>query len=268
MTYGATSLAVVVVLIILMQLGVFNLSTQIPTTQMGSCRLARQNVLDSIQVSLLGVCKGRPLQVFTQFNGQSSKIAIPSTPLLGTGSFSIFAWIKTNTTGTRQGIITIGDSACTGRGIMLFVNNAGYLEAELTCSVSGPTSAPTSVDDGRYHFVGVVNDAGMFQLYIDGAAVGSAVSQAPNLGSGFSYIGVDASSYFFNGVITNVQVYNTSLSAEEVASVYKEWMSGAPLPIPNTVGWWQLNGDTMDYSGNYNNGVPVNILALSQFASP
>ena len=87
MTYGATSLAVVVVLIILMQLGVFNLSTQIPTTQMGSCRLARQNVLDSIQVSLLGVCKGRPLQVFTQFNGQSSKIAIPSTPLLGTGSF-------------------------------------------------------------------------------------------------------------------------------------------------------------------------------------
>ena len=107
-----------------------------------------------------------------------------------------------------------------------------------------------------------------FNYYIDGAAVGSAVSQAPNLGSGFSYIGVDASSYFFNGVITNVQVYNTSLSAEEVASVYKEWMSGAPLPIPNTVGWWQLNGDTMDYSGNYNNGVPVNILALSQLASP
>ncbi len=265
MIYAATGLIIGVVLVVLAWMGVFNLSTQVPTTQMGSCRLARQIVLgNGVQVSQLGNCRGRPLEFFTQFNGQNSKISIPLTPLSGRGSFSIFTWIKTNTTGIRQGIITIGSQYCTGKGVMLSIDSTGYLEEGLTCSSPGLNSAPVIVNDGKFHFVGVVDNAGMVQLYVDGAAAGNAVSQSPNLGKGFNYIGVDASSYFFNGIITNVQVYNTSLSTDEIQSLYGEWISGAPLPLPTLIGWWQLNGDTSDYSGNNNNnGVPFNVLVTT-----
>jgi hypothetical protein len=60
-----------------------------------------------------------------------------------------------------------------------------------------------------------------------------------------------------------VQLYSTSLSASEVQTLYSESIGGAPLPMPELVGWWPLNGDTKDYSGNGDNGVSYNIAANS-----
>ena len=59
---------------------------------------------------------------------------------------------------------------------------------------------------------------------------------------------------YFNGSIANVQIYNTSLSSNELAALYQEGIGGAPINIQNLVGWWPLNGNAQDYSGNNNNG--------------
>ena len=66
------------------------------------------------------------------------------------------------------------------------------------------------------------------------------------------------SPYYFSGSIANVQIYNTSLSANEVQALYLEGIGGAPIDLQNLVGWWPLNGNANDYSGNGNNGVPTN----------
>ena len=105
-------------------------------------------------------------------------------------------------------------------------------------------------------------------IYIDGQ-----VFQQGNLGTGRTiystipfYIGTDAWTLWspicvghcndvFNGSISNVQVYNISLTQSEAQQLYSEGIGGAPLsqPILNSlVGWWPLNGNLNDYSGNSN----------------
>jgi hypothetical protein len=54
--------------------------------------------------------------------------------------------------------------------------------------------------------------------------------------------------------VANIQVYNTSLDASEVESLYNEGIGGAPIDLQHLVGWWPLNGNANDYSGNGNAG--------------
>ncbi len=61
----------------------------------------------------------------------------------------------------------------------------------------------------------------------------------------------------FNGYLSNVQVYNTTLTAGEAYSLYLEGIGGAPVKLQNLVAWYPLNGNANDYSGNNNNGVPA-----------
>ncbi len=67
-------------------------------------------------------------------------------------------------------------------------------------------------------------------------------------------------SYYFQGSLSNVQIYNASLTADQVQYLYKEGIGGAPIYLQRLVGWWPINGDTIDYSGNNNNGMPANVI--------
>jgi len=58
----------------------------------------------------------------------------------------------------------------------------------------------------------------------------------------------------FNGLIANVQIYNTALTPQEIQYLYQEGLGGAPVRLQNLVAWWPLNGDAKDYSGNNNHG--------------
>ncbi|VVB76898.1 Concanavalin A-like lectin/glucanases superfamily protein [uncultured archaeon] len=57
------------------------------------------------------------------------------------------------------------------------------------------------------------------------------------------------------GFVSNVQAYNTTLPATEISLLYREGIGGVPINLRNLVGWWPLNGDAKDYSGNNNDGV-------------
>ena len=39
----------------------------------------------------------------------------------------------------------------------------------------------------------------------------------------------------------------------------------APIAPQNCVGWWPLNGDVNDYSGNNNNGAPIGVSFTSSW---
>ena len=67
------------------------------------------------------------------------------------------------------------------------------------------------------------------------------------------------------GYIADVQVYNTSLDANQVQALYMEGIGGVPVNLQYIVGWWPLNGDFNDYSGNGNNGVPTSITFASSW---
>ena len=99
-------------------------------------------------------------------------------------------------------------------------------------------------------------------MYINGVKGTPAAAPAGNLdpgtvGIGQFYVG---GGYNFNGLIADVQLYNTSLDANQVAALYREGVGGAPITIQNLVGWWPLNGNANDYSGNNNNGQAGNVI--------
>jgi len=58
----------------------------------------------------------------------------------------------------------------------------------------------------------------------------------------------------YGNLLANVQIYNTSLSANEIRALYLEGIGGAPINLQHLVAWWPLNGNANDYSGNGNNG--------------
>ena len=73
--------------------------------------------------------------------------------------------------------------------------------------------------------------------------------------------------------IANVQLYNTSLSTNELQALYLEGIGGSPVNLQNLVAWYPLNGDVKDYSGNNNNGqagsyISFNNTWLSSYTQP
>ena len=76
-----------------------------------------------------------------------------------------------------------------------------------------------------------------------------------------------AGNELFNGTISNVQIYNSTLSPTEISNLYHEGIGGVPISVGSIVGWWPLNGNANDYSGNDNNGAPVNMIFTNSWTS-
>lgn len=116
-------------------------------------------------------------------------------------------------------------------------------------------------------------DGSNVNVYIDGVYKGSVAAAGPisYLPSSSQYVAIG---YLISGggtvgagSLSNAQFYNVSLDASQIQALYLEGIGGAPVLPANVVGWWPLNGDTNDYSGNNNNGAPTSIAYTSQWLS-
>jgi hypothetical protein len=159
-----------------------------------------------------------------KFDGNDDYATLTSTPTTGTGSFSIFGWVKTSSTGTRKQILAYGSDS-SNNGEWVFINTSNQVESDLS-TVAGPNSAVT-VTDGNWHFVGVVNNTNTFQIYVDGKASGNSSSMSPNIGTGNtpvigSGMGGNAGGWRFNGQIDDLRVYNYALTASQIKQVMNQ----------------------------------------------
>jgi len=73
---------------------------------------------------------------------------------------------------------------------------------------------------------------------------------------------------FYAGIISNVQIYNTALTPQEIQYLYQQGLGGAPVRLQNLVGWWPLNGDAKDYSGNNLHGTIYNVTFVQNYNPP
>jgi hypothetical protein len=209
-----------------------------------------------------------------------SKIGVRSSASLNiTGSITIGAWynLAANITGCyNEGIVSKATSEFPGTG----GNNIGGYNLFLGCGMSGQyTNGPQNAsgwssggpipNSGRWVYVtgekdGSLNRATFFingvTETVNDVSTWSLTKTPVNLTIGFSYAFADA----FNGSISDVQIYNTALSATQISRIYGEGLGGAPLSNAGLVGWWPLDGNAMDFSGNGNNGVATNV----QWVSP
>ena len=270
MTYGWAILIIAVVLGALFALGFFNSANLAPKVGPGSCQVYRpQGPGTTTFINTEGACSNELPQYVAQFNGAepattaASVIEAAYSPSysFGNGPFTISAWIRMNS--VLYVIPTIFSTRYpAGNGIIFGERYGGALFVGYNGVLTYQASSGASVLDGRWHNALVTrNSGGTVTYYIDGVSSGSFIA-SDNVNGGAMDIGVDWPNWGqtpFNGMIANVQVYNASFSANDVQALYQEGIGGAPILLNNLVGWWPLNGNANDYSGNLNNGVPINL---------
>ncbi len=294
MTYGWAILIISVILAALFQLGVFNPNNFAPKALPGSCHVFRPYGPGTTQfINLQGICNGGLPQYVAQFNGQNSYINTTLYKNVTSSGWTEAVWV--NVKGTSTGwcggghsnvalndrgpgsgeSLTIGTSPSTSSGFGFFF---GYD----TNGVGDFASTYQTYQYNNWYFlVGTYSSSYGFSLYVNGQKVAYYLNSG-SYGPGPSctsttlpstflsqypwIIGYEqAWSNYFNGSIANVQIYNTSLSANGIQALYQEGIGGAPIDLQHLVAWYPLNGDANDYSGNGNNGVPINAKFVSNW---
>jgi hypothetical protein len=151
-----------------------------------------------------------------------------STPFLldpALGPFSVFAWVKDGAPG--QAVL----SQESGTNWLMADIVDGALRTDLrkpgtsgrSASPPGPPLISSSiVTDGDWHRIGFVTDGSSRILYVDGVEVASDTATGLEPASGGLYIGAGStleSGSFFWGLIDDVRIYETALSAEEITAL-------------------------------------------------
>ena len=263
MTYGWAILIIAVVLAVLFQLGVFSGGNFLPHAQAGACQVSRTIA----GVSLEGQCNGMLPEFVAQFGDQVgsnvvvSEIGSYSIP----GSITEAAWVNFQSVGSaiNLGIITPGCNCNTYPLLFLQSGSQSFRYAiYVSPTVYWYDAGMTPKLNTWYFVVGTYNqNSGAVSIYINGVQpTGGSGSDAPagslqtEYGGGFAFGSFPAQGTYTDMQEANIQIYNTSLSSSEIMTLYQEGIGGAPIRPQNLVGWWPLNGNANDYSGNGNNG--------------
>ena len=282
MTYGWAILVIAIVLGVLYYLGVFNSANLTPRAQPGSCRIFRPDGPGTnFDVGLSGTCNGELPQYVAKFDGQASYVSTSLSPSAVNTPITISGWVYApNNPASYMGYFgwrSTDSVPGSGDFYVLQLSGTNYLELRFQ------NSAGTQYDYEGGNAVSVIPDSWNFLAFTyDGSQIiayvnGKAYAPIPATGT----FGAGTQSPFTigcqdelgaivncaNAMISNVQVYNTSLSQNSISALYAEGIGGAPIDQNNIVGWWPLNGNTHDYSGNLDNGAPANIVFTSTWAS-
>ncbi len=268
MTYGWAILIIAIVLVALFSLGIFNSSNFAPRAQPGSCEVLR----NSAQTSLVGQCNGMLPEYVAQFTPSSSnypRIYVSSSLIpSGLDSRTVTLWFYATSPATIFTFNNGSSSACLPFAIEIRSGDFFYLS---TCNTDFPTGL--NVAYNNWYFVAVtesvISSNRIINVTLDTQTATQTSTNLYNVNNDQINIGGWDGSHTgqMNGSIANVQLYNTTLTQSEIQALYKEGIGGAPINVNNLVGWWPLNGNANDYSGNDNNGVPTNVTYTSAWTS-
>jgi len=282
MTYGWAILIIAVVLGALFQLGVFNANNFAPKAPPGACQVFRPNGPGTTSfINLEGVCTGEMPQ-YTSYisNTTVSWFYVPSSPTINTAwdgrSYTITAWfdeatllnsstgraLVQETTGCTSGL-WVGGSSNTQYSVFSI---QWYSSGGACTNAGGESVGYGGIPYNRFVFLAdvfhyVPSQTGNYlAICVNGNCNNVTWTSPPPSDYPLYGYGFEMGSWWCcstrleGGYLADVQLYNTSLSQSEIQALYQEGIGGAPIDLQHLVGWWPLNGNANDYSGNGNNG--------------
>ncbi len=214
---------------------------------------------------------GAPLEIGQKgaqtaaFSGPGSNVTIPSAPQINaSGEITLAVWFRLANTTANSVLVSKTSSVAGFDDFNLSVDDQN-LQATLTTS-GGTATTPLGtlvVNNDTWYFAAVTyGGAGTMMLYLNGTPEPSTAVPAGLLSNSINPIKLgfsEAVPSSLNGSLADVQIYNRSLSAPQVAELYRRGVYGMPLSSNGLVGWWPLNGNAKDYSGFADNGTTANI---------
>jgi len=253
-TYSWAILIIAVALALLYSFGVFNLTFFSPRAAPGACSVYRpQGPGSTYLIAYAGDCNGELPQYVASFKNKNNYMQVPSFSNHIAGlQMSMGLWAYTASSAT-QGFGGISNGVDAAFYVASTPNlNCGF-ESSTRTPVIAVSQAPVPI--GKWHYFVITYNGGTLSCYMDGALVASngATGYITNTLASLSV------GYLDGSVGQYVQFYNTSLSANDVQALFTQGIGAAPLDLQNLVGWWPLNGNLKDYSGNgYNGGFAGN----------
>jgi hypothetical protein len=271
MTYGWAILIIALTLAVLYSLGIMNPKNFLPRAPPGSCFVFRPNGPGTTDfVSLQGTCGYLPMYVGS-FNGVNGWIGITSSSFNKKPTWTLSSWVFPYNTGGSTGFIySEGNPAAT---FELWIDSSGAIVVGIwNAQYSGnwlfATSSSGAVKFNSWNFITITLEnggvgTGTLKFYSNGNYISSSTGQMENNDyTSYSAIGDNVGAhyggtqraYLFYGLIANLQTYSTALTQQEIQYLYQQGLGGGPIRLGSLVGWWPLNGDAKDYSGNNNHG--------------
>lgn len=268
-TYGWAILIIAVALAALYSLGVLNPSTFATKASPGQCQIYRPYGVATVQEEeLQGLCNEEQPKSVPYFNG-GGNISMFGSTLLQANSITIVLWVKINKNSGHASIIGRG---ALGNAGSFYIGNISTQQlvfgtygntGGLATTNLGTNALPT----GTWYQLAATYSNSNVVTYINGqvsstnTGVGLGAANPSNIVIGS---GINGGS-FLNGYVADVQIYNASLSTNTINLLYIDGIGGDPVQLQNLVGWWPLNGDTIDYSGNGNSGSSNGISFISNW---
>ncbi|MFB6192945.1 MAG: LamG domain-containing protein [Candidatus Nanohaloarchaea archaeon] len=161
------------------------------------------------------------------FDGSTDYISLPFRPS-GQTAFTVSAWIKLNTHKLNRIWMHGKDSNYSYSA--LTVNSSGIpgVSFEDAQSDGVSASASSSISTGQWYMLTGTFDSGTATMYVDAVQVGSGTNTAVGsvdqieTTSDATTIGRECefSENFFNGIISDVRLYNRALSASQIQTMY------------------------------------------------
>jgi len=204
----------------------------------------------------------------TAFNGVNTYLSAGTQPSFDiSNTLTVETWVKIDPSASYTGGIISKDDVNT-RLYNLNYESSGYIRWRIwqgSNSASISLGSPVIPKGIWTHVVGVANNANnSLKLYINGIDIGTTATYDGTIRTSSSVpltIG-SYSTYFFNGSIDQVQIYNYARTPAQIAYDYNR---GKPI------GWWKMDecqGNTInDWSGNANHGA-LNIGASGSQNTP
>ena len=271
MTYGWAILIIAIVMVALFQLGILGGTNVAPHATAGACQIYRS----AAGSSLAGQCNNLEPQFVSQFSGTRSDVNLPQiNSESGTNPISYTIWFNTLSIPGSWPVV-FGDTTGSPRnGYDIYFGGAGSSNPNhlaLERFSGGSSTVLHSISNlplDTWYFAVVTYDGTNLRLYLNGVLQGTASSSGSiTVDSIMSLGATSGSGNYGNFDLADFQIYNTSLSQSEVTALYQEGIGGAPIDPTHIVGWWPLNGNAQDYSGNNNGGVPTNVVYTSSWTS-
>ncbi len=250
MTYGWAILIIAIVLVAFFSLNLFNPYTFAPKASPGSCQILRPNGPGSnIFVSAVGpTCTTNEIPEYVaEFGGASTNLTtgVTSFPVISpsSGAVTVTQWVYVSSYTPAAGFFTIHSSS-TNVSFTAFIDEGGCVaNTQYFLPMLKNGTHDTDVCVPPQHFpintwvfvVSIVNNTNIVgYVGTGGILTNSSGSYLQSILTPTSFrIGYSYNGYFPTGsMVSNVQVYNTTLSSSQVSALYAEGIGGRACRHP------------------------------------
>jgi hypothetical protein len=175
---------------------------------------------------------------------------VASVPAFGNGDFTVSAWVRPNSLSVGYETYIVGGA--TGCFALRMENTTGLLSfLKIGGGLLGTSSSGLTA--GKWALVTLSRSSGSNQFYLNGVAIGSAISNSADYTVATTQIGNIASNYPWVGGLSPL-MHNRALSAAEVLALYQ---SSAPEGadyngVLSNVNLLSAGGPWTNYSSSFN----------------